>query len=226
MVKIDRRKNYFITVDTETSGDITNNEQLVYDIGWAVHDRKGNILEKRSFVVYETYCLRKDLMATAYYKNKLPQYESDIKDGKRKIAKWATIGRIFRKDCKDYNIKAIVAYNARFDRIATNNTEEYTTNGKYKYFYPYGIELWDSMKMASDTICKQKEYNRFCRENNFMTRHVRPRPQRKAETVYRYMTGDTDFIESHTGLEDVSIEVAIMAECFRQHKKMRKLLYA
>ena len=35
-----------------------------------------------------------------------------------------------------------------------------------------------------------------------------------------------DFMESHTGLEDVMIEKEILAHCFRQHKAMRKKLYA
>ena len=30
----------------------------------------------------------------------------------------------------------------------------------------------------------------------------------------------SDFKEEHKGLEDVRIEVEIMAHCFRQHKKM------
>lgn len=220
---MDRRKTYYCTVDTETCGDIKTDSQLVYDIGWSIHDKRAMVEVERSFVVYETYCKEKDLMASAYYKSKLPQYEEDIKSGKRKIARWDTIRRIFRKDCKDFNVKAIIAHNARFDRVATNNTERYLTENKY--FYPYGIELWDSLKMATDTIGKQKTYRMFCEKYGFMTNHRKPRPQLKAETLYRYITGDPDFTESHTGLEDVRIEREITAQCFRQHKKMRKLLY-
>jgi hypothetical protein len=40
--------------------------------------------------------------------------------------------------------------------------------------------------------------------------------------LYRYITGNTDFIESHTGLEDVDIERQILAYCFRKHKAMDK----
>jgi hypothetical protein len=39
------------------------------------------------------------------------------------------------------------------------------------------------------------------------------------------MTGNNDFIESHTALEDVMIEKDILAYCFNKHKKMRKLLW-
>jgi hypothetical protein len=43
-----------------------------------------------------------------------------------------------------------------------------------------------------------------------------------AETVYAYITQNAEFNESHTGLQDVLIEVQIMAHCFRQHKSMDK----
>ena len=46
-----------------------------------------------------------------------------------------------------------------------------------------------------------------------------------AEIIYRYLTNDLEFEESHTGLEDTLIEKDILAFCIRQHKKMDKLLF-
>ena len=46
--------------------------------------------------------------------------------------------------------------------------------------------------------------------------------QTSAENCYKFLTNSIDFVESHTGLEDVEIEVAIMAECYKKHKKMSK----
>ena len=79
--------------------------------------------------------------------------------------------------------------------------------------------------MAHDTICKTKGYRSWCEENGFMTKHAKPRPQEKAETIYRYLIGDENFVESHTGLEDVLIEKEIFAHCMRQHKPMRRLAF-
>ena len=45
-----------------------------------------------------------------------------------------------------------------------------------------------------------------------------------AENAYRYIKKLIDFKESHTGLEDVQIEIEIMAYCFRQHKKMESCI--
>ena len=81
------------------------------------------------------------------------------------------------------------------------------------------------MKMAVEVVATMPTYKRFCEENGYMTKHKTPRPQVKAEIIFRYITGNYDFEESHTGLEDVLIEKEILAYCFRKHKKMNKKLW-
>lgn len=44
--------------------------------------------------------------------------------------------------------------------------------------------------------------------------------QTSAEACYKYLKNKLDFVEEHTGLEDVKIEVEIMAKCFATHKKL------
>ena len=44
--------------------------------------------------------------------------------------------------CEKYNVKAIMAHNMRFDYNATQTTQRYLTKSKYRWFLPYGIELW------------------------------------------------------------------------------------
>ena len=87
MEKIDRRKSYYMVFDTETTNGF--DDPLVYDIGGAIVDKNGKVFEDFSFVVYETFCGMKDLMKSAYYAHKIPQYEQDIKDGKRKVVRFA-----------------------------------------------------------------------------------------------------------------------------------------
>jgi hypothetical protein len=58
-----------------------------------------------------------------------------------------------------------------------------------------------------------------------MTKHQTPRVQVKAEVLYRFISGNNEFIESHTGLEDVLIEKEIFAYCVKQHKAMRRNLF-
>ena len=91
--------------------------------------------------------------------------------------------------------------------------------------FAYNTEIWDTLKMARQTIGKQESYIAWCVNNGYLTKHKVPRVRLTAEILYRYLSGNKDFIESHTGLEDVIIETKIMAHCLRQHKKLKKRLY-
>ncbi len=229
---IDRRKKYYVVLDTETCpmdkdyDGVSADNMLVYDVGFAVCDKKGNIYEEYSFVNRDIFFEEKELMQSSYYANKLPQYYEDIRSGKRKVATLATIRKTLIDVMEKYNTNIVIAYNARFDDIALKITQRWLTKSKYRYFLPYGAIVWDSLKMVRDVVAKTPTYISFCRENGYMTNHKTPQPQVKAETVYRYITQDTSFMESHTGLEDVKIETAIFAYCMAKHKKMRKALYA
>lgn len=199
-------------------------DSLVYDIGWNITDKRGNIYKEHSFIVFETFYGMQEQMKSAYYRDKIPQYKADIKKGKRIVKSILEIRDIFIKECKEYNIKAIFRHNARFDYQALNNTIRYITKSRYRYFYPYGIELWDTLKMCK-VITQQKTYRKWCQANGYMTKHKTPQVKATAEILYRYISCDNKFIESHTGLEDIRIETAILAHCFKQHKKMNKLLW-
>ena len=214
---MDKRKHYYLTIDTETANGL--DDPMMYDLGGAIHDRYGNVEETFSFVIYDIFCADRELFNTAYYAEKRPKYEAEITAGVRKIVSIYTARRYIRELCEAYNVKAIIAHNARFDYRATNYTLRYVTKSKSRYFLPYGVPVWDTLKMAQDTICKQKTYIEFCRKNGFMTRG---RPRATAEILYRYIKQDLDFVEDHTGLEDVLIEKEIFAKCMAQHKKMRK----
>lgn len=215
---MDTRKNYYLTIDTETTN--TMDDPFVYDIGGIVHDKNGKIYESFSFVIYDIFVSCADYMRTAYYANKLPRYEEELAAGTRKMVRFSTAKRHIEDICKKYNIRAIIAHNMPFDYKSTARTMRYITSSKVRYFLPYGVELWDSLKMANDTICKQKGYISFCRENGYVKKNGTPRAT--AEILYQYLSGEHDFSESHTGLEDCKIEMLITCQCLRQHKKMRR----
>ena len=50
-MNIDRRKSYYLMIDTETAN--TLEDPMMYDIGGAIHDKHGNIYETFSFIIYE-----------------------------------------------------------------------------------------------------------------------------------------------------------------------------
>lgn len=230
---MDKRINYLIGLDTETCNGIMMDDDkldltqsLVYDLGWAVTDKRGKIYKTRSFVIAEIFLGMKDVMKSAYYADKIPKYWEDIKNGKRILTTFWKVRKTLMEDIQEYNVKNVFAHNASFDVRALNNTIRYITKSKFRWFFPWEIEIWDTLKMARQTIGKQKMYKEFCLRNNYMTKHKKPQVRLTAEILYRYITGNNDFIESHTGLEDVLIETKIMAHCFRQHKKMEKRLFS
>lgn len=230
--KIDRRKKYIIVIDTETcngivskTGQLDLKDSLVYDLGLAVIDKRGNVYETRSFVIRDTFYGMSDIMKSAYYADKIPMYHKDIWDGKRKVVSFLEAKLILRDIMEKYRTNVICAHNALFDYRALNTTQRYLTKSAFRYFFPYNVEFWDSLKMARSVMGQMKTYQRFCQENGYMTRHKKPQCRFTAEICYKYIINDTNFTESHTGLEDVLIETQIVAYCIKQHKKMKKLLF-
>lgn len=228
--KIDRRRHYIIMTDTETANTLRNadgslnmDNVLVYDIGWQVIDKQGNVYVERSYVIDDIFNKERDLMKTAYYARKIPRYIADIESGKRKVVSLYEARKQFIADMNEYGTKTVCAHNARFDNNALNITQRYLTSSKYRYFFPYGTEIWDTLKMSRDVIQSMPTYRRFCEKNGYLTKNGKPRLT--AEIIYRFISGNNDFDESHTGLEDVDIERQILVYCFKKHKKMRKGLW-
>ena len=208
----------YIMLDTETTNSL--DDPICYDVGFAVVDKEGSIYETHSFVVAEVF-LNEELMASAYFIEKVPQYWEDIKKGTRKLAKFNTIRKVLAETMKKYNTNIVIAHNARFDYRSTAKTQRYLTKSKYRYFLPYGTEVWDTLKMAREVLKNDVDYDNFCYNNNYVTK--RGRKRFTAEILYRFFTGNNDFVESHTGLEDVTIEKVIFAECMARGGESGKL---
>lgn len=207
-------KKYFLAIDTETAGDIS--KPLVYDVGFAIVDIYGNIQEKASYVNYDIYVKEKELMQSAYYAEKLPQYEEDLKAGQRKLARFYTIRKKVLDAMKRWNVEGVGAYNTGFDRRSLNNTMRFTTDGKYRYFFPKDTKFIDIWTMACHAIFTTPSYRKMAYENEWYSEKGNVRTN--AEVAFAFISGQFDFIESHTALEDVEIEVAIMAHCWRKTK--------
>ena len=226
---IDKRISYKLVVDTETCPldrdltDVVPSNMFAYDIGFAVTDKRGKVYEAYSFVNADIFLDEKALMKSAYYADKIPKYWADIKNGSRTLTSHYNIRKTFCETIANYGIVEIYAHNMRFDYGTLQNTQRWVTKSQYRNFFPKGVVICDTLKMARDVILKMPTYRKFCEENGFLT----PRGQLKAtaECLYAFIIDNPDFKESHTGLEDVLIEKEIMAYCYRQHHKMRKKLW-
>lgn len=219
-MKIDRRKKYIIVLDVETTNNQIGvkgapNDGLVYDLGFTVADKQGNVYAKRSFAIKEIFDW-KELMDTAYYKNKLPKYYEKIRKGEmKKVSIWEARKSI--KSAMEYfNITEVYAFNANFDYTTLNNTVRYLSGSACRWLFKYGTKICDIWHIACQTLGLQKT---FQWEN---VRNANGNLITNAERMYAYLSQDFDFEEEHTGLADALIETQILARCFKTHKSIDK----
>ena len=211
-----RKKEMLLVIDTETCNSLE--EPLPYDIGYAICDRTGHIYLKRSFVVAEIFLDMKDVMKSAYYAEKIPRYWEDIKAGTRTLKTFRNIRQQIADDMKAYNVKQVGAYNMGFDKRALNCLTRYVTKSFFRWFFPFGTKYFCIWSMACQTLLNTSTYIKFAERNNLISQA--DNILTSAESCYKFLKKDVDFVESHTGLEDVEIEVEILAKCYKTHKKM------
>ena len=122
-----------------------------------------------------------------------------------------------------YNIKAVIAYNAAFDRKALNCTMKEFSKFGTDHFFPDSVTFWDSWGMACETILQHKAYYKNAHSEQWVS--DAGNCMSNAECAFRYTTKNLGFIERHTALADVLVEVEIFVKVMRQKKKMRREIF-
>ena len=217
-MKIDKRKKYLMVLDVETTNNNmekgAKNDGLVYDIGFVVCDKQGNIYCNRSYAVQEIFDWT-ELMSTAYYYKKLPKYYERLANNKMyKNSIWH-IRKVIKEIMQIFNITEVYAYNANFDYTTLNNTVRYLSGSACRWFFPYGTQICDIWNIACQVLGTQKTFqweNIRNANNNLIT---------NAERMFGYCE-QIDFEEEHTGLADAVVESQILARCFKSHKSINK----
>ena len=196
-----KKEKIIIVLDTETLG---LNNPTIYELGYIVYnqDTKKN-LKERDYLIKQIYD-NKELFASAYYSNKRPLYEEKIASKLAKAVYWGYALKVLINDIERYGVQEIYAYNSKFDTKAFLHTMK-----QLKAITKFEPQIKDIMNHIN-SITDTEDYINFCISNGYMTKHKKPRPQKKAETLYRYLTKNTDFIEDHMALEDSQIELYIL----------------
>lgn len=212
-----------MVVDTETAntylkdGALFFDDGQVYDCCCRVINDDGETLEVVPIINKDVFFGMKPAMREAYFADKYPQYMRDIWDKKYTITDTWGMRDICLKLIKKWDVQSIIAHNARFDVKVLNATMRYQTKSKRRFFFPYQMEIIDTMKLAQNTICKTDDYISFCKEHGYMTAHPTPRPRASAEVIWRYLTKNDMFEEEHTGVGDTEIEAQIYAYCMHNY---------
>ena len=125
-------------LDTETTGVIEC--PLCYDVGYQIfEDETGLVLAENSMVNADIFC-DKELMESAFFADKIPQYWEEIKMGARELMNWYKIKSRLYEAYILYNCQAVCAHNARFDYRSLHTTQRYITSSKFRYVFPWGTE--------------------------------------------------------------------------------------
>jgi len=199
--------NYMI-LDCETTNSLE--DPIVYDVGYEVFDDSGKTIEIASLTNKDIF-LDKEFMSSAYYAEKIPTYWKEIWAKQRQLLTWKEIKwRVFDA-CKRHACQIVAAHNAMFDNRALNLTQRYITTSRYRYFLPYGVTWWCTLKMAREVLKNDETYKYFCQFYNYTTKQGKPRYT--AEIIYRFISGEIDFNEAHVGIDDVKIEKEIFLYC-------------
>ena len=257
------RKLYYLTLDTETATlpfvnelaldskakqTISIAKPLVYDIGWTISDRNGNIIKRENYLIQETFFVP-NIFNTAYYKDKRPHYMKLYSEGKIKAATWNEVIEILLADLETVNF--VTAYNACFDfKKAIPFTEKYIY-----HLYSENYNKWEEWQkkrcidiLENGNHAKNEKYlvpvfelrgneyplidiwalacDRLLNTNKYRKyccdnnffTDSKKFFKTSAEVSYRYLMKDNDFIESHTALSDAEIETFILAKALKRGK--------
>lgn len=190
--------------DTET----TNLEKpFCYNIGYVIYNTDDRqVIAKKDFVVEQVWH-NPMLFTTAYYADKRELYVERMRARKVKMDKFGYITQQMCRDIKDFEIEHAFAYNSSFDeRVFAFNCDWFKTINPFD-----NIAIHDIRGHVHKVIGWTDEFQAFCDANEYYTESGNY--STTAETLYRYLTENTEFVEEHTALADSEIECEILAYC-------------
>lgn len=261
MNKYDRRRKYYMVLDCETATlpcaskydegmrkNVAIAKPLIYDLGWKIVDRHGNIYNSENFLISEIFSVPA-IFDTAYYAEKRPIYLEKLRKGEIILTDWQTAMTAFIADLEA--VEAVGAYNSMFDfKKAIPFTElyisklysadyhnwlrwqekscEWLANGgkatgqqtfEESIFRFRGkcYPLFDLWGLTCQHILNCDEYKQMCIDNGWETESG-IYFKTSAETAFRFFSGDTEFTEAHTAIDDATIEAMLFAEIVKRTK--------
>lgn len=220
---------------------------LIYDIGWTITNRAGDILESKQFLIAETFSVPA-IFNTAYYKEKRPIYLEMLRKNETSIKPWNEVMDILIADMA--TVDGVGAFNSMFDfKKAIPFTELYI-----RELYSTTYYQWEQIQRRSAARIADGEKNdknpdfeaeifRFRGREyplfdlwGLATTYLLNNPTYKnkcleysmltnsgtffktsAESTFRYLCDKYDFNEAHTALDDAMIESFILSKVATKH---------
>jgi hypothetical protein len=232
----------------EQRKNIAITKPLIYDLGWKIVDRNGNVYNRMNFLISEIFSVP-SIFDTAYYADKRPIYLDKLSKGEIVLTDWQTAMTAFTEDLAV--VEAVGAYNSMFDyKKAIPFTELYISQLYSPNFHNWlewqnkSCEWLAEGGKATGTQTFEERIFRFrgkayplfdlwglscehilnCDEYKQMCLNYNWQTasgkyfKTSAETAYRFLTGNITFDEAHTAIDDCDIEAELFAEIVRRTK--------
>lgn len=146
--ELDRRRKYYLILDCETATlpiaskwseekkkKLSIAKPLIYDLGWTIVDKKGNIYRRQSFLISEIFSVPQ-VFNTAYYKDKRPIYLERLRHSATILTDWKSATEALVHDMG--LVDGVGAYNAMFDfKKALPFTELYVSKVYSEDYYDW-----------------------------------------------------------------------------------------
>ena len=199
-----------VVFDTET---VNLEKPFCYNIGYTILNvDSGKMLVKRDYVVEQVWH-NPMLFITAYYADKRDIYVNAMRSRKTTMAKYGYICQAMIRDFVKYEVAGAYAFNSPFDdKVFAYNSEWFRCNNPFDNIPIFDIRGYVHQFLVDDNFKEFcEDYGYFTDTGNYST---------TAEVVYRYITGNAEFIEDHTALSDSEIEAEILLECIKKGAKV------
>lgn len=195
-----------IVFDTETT---SLEKPFCYNVGYTIYDTDNDEKVLSKDYVVEQVWHNPMLFTTAYYADKREIYVNRMRSRKTKLEKWGYITQQMYRDIKDFEVAIGFAYNSPFDvGVFTYNCEWFKTINPLDT-----IKVIDIRGYVHRAIAFTEEFQNFCDTHGYFTESGNY--STTAETLFRYISDNTEFVEEHTALADSLIECDILAHCCR-----------
>lgn len=211
------KEKRFLVADTESTG--LGSKAFVFDFGYVISNRKGKIFQERNWMIEEIITNPKIMLAAFWnpdwrsmmggkiFRHYIPALNhSDVS-----IIKWREALAIMRDDIMTYGVNVFSAYNLPFDLGAMQLTNRKIVEKNLDFSRLDLLCLWE---FASITVLRSRLYHDMAHKLNDPIAHdwvsKANNVRTTAEKTYAFLSGDHNFIESHTALHDAQIETEIL----------------
>jgi hypothetical protein len=226
---------------------------LIYDLGWKIVDRNGVVYNRENYLITEIFSVPQIFDTAYYkdkrpiYLEKLRKGEIILTNWETAMTAFLadleiveSVGAYnsmfdFKKAVPFTELYITKLYSADYHNwlkwqensckwIAEGNKIEGQQNFEESIFRFRGktYPLFDLWGLTCEHILNCDEYKQMCIDQKWETASGKYF-KTSAETAFRFFSGNTDFIECHTAIDDVEIETQLFAEIVKRTKNKWEL---